>query len=114
MEWWVLIPLAAIAVGAFSEWLKFREKQERLGVSTDEMEDELEALRTALAESEAQRAALDRRIQNLETIVTSETWDALLAGRGTEGIEVDARVEQPEATQVPAEQAERLARRIRK
>ena len=28
---WVLIPLAGILVGAFSEWLKFKEKQARLG-----------------------------------------------------------------------------------
>lgn len=67
---WVLIPLAGILVGAFSEWLKFKEKQAKLGTSTNELE------RTVTAQQEALEAA-HRRIQNLEAIVTSQVWDVM-------------------------------------
>ena len=67
---WVLIPIVAILVGAFSEWLKFKEKQAKLGTSTSELE------KTVVAQQEAMEAA-QRRIQNLEAIVTSQVWDVM-------------------------------------
>lgn len=71
---WVLIPLAGIGVGAFKEWLKFKDKQARLGASTDELEVEVEKLQKQLKENDA---ALQQRIQHLEAIVTSQVWDTL-------------------------------------
>ena len=71
---WVLIPLAAIGAGTFTEWTKIQSKQRKLGSSTDELEREVERLK---GELEGQRQALERRIANLETIVTSQTWDVL-------------------------------------
>ena len=70
MQWWVLVPVIAILVGAFSEWLKFKEKQARLGTSTSELEQ------TVAAQQQALEAA-QRRIENLEAIVTSQMWDAV-------------------------------------
>ena len=70
MAWWVLIPVVAILVGAFSEWLKFKEKQAKIGTSTSELE------KTVVAQKEALEAA-QRRIENLEAIVTSQVWDVL-------------------------------------
>jgi hypothetical protein len=67
---WVLIPIAAILSGAFREWLKFRAKQRELGVSTRELEKEVAGLARAKAE-------LTERVQNLETIVVSQTWQVL-------------------------------------
>ena len=67
---WVLIPIIAILMGGFKEWLKFKEKQSQLGTSTDALE------KTVVAQQEALEAAR-RRIENLEAIVTSQTWDAL-------------------------------------
>lgn len=70
MAWWVLIPVVAILVGAFSEWLKFKEKQAKIGTSTSELE------KTVVAQREALEAA-QRRIENLEAIVTSQVWDVM-------------------------------------
>ncbi len=106
---WVLIPLAAILVGAFKEWLKFKEKQDRLGVSTTEIENELRALEEALRERDERQQALERRIQNLETIVTSETWDALVDGEAAPPLSL----EPPEHEGSLAERTEQIARRLR-
>ena len=67
---WVLIPIVAILVGGVSEWLKFKEKQAKLGTSTSELEH------TVAAQQQAMEAA-QRRIENLEAIVTSQMWDAV-------------------------------------
>ena len=67
---WVLIPIVAILVGAFSEWLKFKEKQAKLGTSTSELE------KTVVGQQQALETA-QRRIQNLEAIVTSQVWDVM-------------------------------------
>lgn len=99
---WVLIPLAAILVGAFSEWLKFKEKQLQLGDSTSNLEQEFKSLT-------AENERLVERIRNLEAIVTSQSWDALP--------EVDPRVAlddvdafEPESDE---ERARKLASRVR-
>ncbi len=107
MELWILIPLAALAVGAFEQWLKFRAKQEKLGTSTKQLEGVVEDLTERLKESDATRAKLEQRIQNLETIVTSVDWDKVTALRPeTPRLEIP---EEPEAS----EEAERIARRVR-
>ena len=71
---WVLIPIVAILAGTASEYFKMREKQGRLGATSNELEKEVAALKEGL---EQQRAAYEQRIANLETIVTSQTWDTL-------------------------------------
>ena len=70
MPWWVLIPIVAILVGAFTEWLSFKEKQAKLGTSTSELE------KTVAVQQQALEAA-QRRIENLEAIVTSQVWDVM-------------------------------------
>ncbi|MFQ5569163.1 MAG: hypothetical protein ACE5G0_05785 [Rhodothermales bacterium] len=108
---WILIPIIAILVGAFKEWLKFKAKQQQLGSSTRELEQivarQQEALDTA-----------QRRLQNLEAIVTSQVWDVVH----------DDTVPEPEKERVLAgtrivldspeepsdtERAARLARRLK-
>ncbi len=106
---WVLIPLAAILVGGFKEWLQFKEKQDRLGVSTTEIENELRALEEELRERDERQEALERRIQNLETIVTSEAWDALVDGEAAPPLSL----EPPERESSLAERTEQIARRLR-
>ena len=107
MELWILIPLAALAVGAFEQWLKFRAKQEKLGTSTKQLEGVVEDLTERLEDSEATRARLEQRIQNLETIVTSVDWDKVTALRPE-----TPRLEIPEEDKA-SEEAERIARRVR-
>jgi hypothetical protein len=107
MELWILIPLAAIAVGAFEQWLKFRAKQEKLGTSTAQLEGTVQDLTERLEVSDEIREKLEQRIQNLETIVTSVDWDLVTASRAERpSLELP---EEPDAT----EQAERIARRVR-
>lgn len=74
---WVLIPLAAIAAGSFREWTKLQARQRALGSSTDDLEQAVEAIKADLREHQA---SLEKRIANLEVIVTSQTWDTLHDG----------------------------------
>ncbi len=67
---WVLVALGGLLVGAFSEWLKFKEKQTKLGTSTAELEHKLSEQQHALEASQ-------RRIEHLEAIVTSQMWDTV-------------------------------------
>ena len=74
-DWiWVLIPLAGIGGWVFTEWMEAQSKQHKLGPPNAELEKEVARLKEEL---EGQRQALERRIANLETIVTSQTWDVL-------------------------------------
>ena len=74
---WVLIPIAGILAGAFKEWLQFKQTQNQLGTSTENLEKKVDVLEKALELSENKRSQLVERIQNLETIVTSTEWDSL-------------------------------------
>jgi len=65
---WVLIPIVAMLFAAYSEWLKFKAKQQNISASTSEIENALEKMTD-------QNANLIKRVQNLEAIVTSQTWD---------------------------------------
>lgn len=77
---WVLISLLAILMGAlmgaFSEWLKFKTKQQKLGTSTRGLEDQVVQLERVLQAARADRDALAWRLENIETIA-SQAWDAL-------------------------------------
>ena len=70
-DWiWVLIPLAGIGGWVFTEWTEAQSKRQKLGSPNAELEKEVERLK---GELEQQRQTLERRIANLETIVTSQT-----------------------------------------
>ena len=70
MEFWVLIPIFGIAAGMFREWLKFRQKQNQIGNSTQNLEK-------LVAELRQRDQALAERVENLEAIVVSQTWDVV-------------------------------------
>ena len=70
------IPILGIALAGYKEWLKFKTKHRKLGSSTREVEDRIDGLQDRLARLEAERDALQERVQNLETIVISEAWIA--------------------------------------
>lgn len=113
---WVLIPITAILVGAFNEWLKFKARQQEIGTSTDELEQTVDTLREALADSEQAREALVRRIENLEAIVTGELWDALhdeaQDARAKEQALAEARLDLADEP-TDAERVARMARRLK-
>jgi len=112
MEWWILIPIAAILVGASSEWLKFKAKQQKIGHSTHELED-------LVSQQQDMLEAAQRRLQNLEAIVTSQMWDVVhddsLPDPEKQRALSQARIDlaHPPAEPSDAEQVERLARRLR-
>jgi hypothetical protein len=67
---WVLIPVTAIVMKTVREWLRLKAIQRRLGTSTSELEQEVAALKQ-------ERGVILDRLQNLEAIVVSQTWDVL-------------------------------------
>lgn len=70
----------------------------------------LDELKQRLDASEAERERLTQRVQNLEAIVTTETFD--LAKKNPEAAR--ARLELPdEPEETPEQEAARLARRMR-
>ncbi|NBC17828.1 MAG: hypothetical protein GVY18_10990 [Bacteroidetes bacterium] len=118
--WWVLIPVLAILVGAFKEWLDFKAKTQQLGSSTRDLEDTVRAQAETIDAMQEERDDLIRRIQNLEAIVTTEMWDALhddaLSTAEQDRVLTDARAQLhvPDKDEPSdAERAERLARRLR-
>ena len=69
-EVWVFIPIVAILAGTFKSWVKIRMQQRMLGASNQGLEKEI-------AEIRKEREVLRQRLENLETIVVSRTWDAV-------------------------------------
>lgn len=111
-QWWVLIPIVAILAGVVTEWLKVRGRQQVLGASTRELDQELEQMRK-------EQAVLRERVQNLEAIVVSQTWDAVNS-RGLSEAERELKIAStarrelaaPEPEAVNQQRAEQLARRL--
>jgi hypothetical protein len=109
---WVLIPIAGIAAGVIMEWMKLLASQRNLGASTGELEREVTAL-------QKEREVILDRLQNLEAIVVSQTWDAV-HDRALSPSERDLRVSSALRREVPApdtealnrQRAEQLARRL--
>lgn len=111
---WVLIPIVAILAGVLREWIKVRAKQQSLGTSTTELEKEVTAL-------QREREAILDRLQNLEAIVVSQTWDAV-NDRSLPPPERELKVASavrrevvaaPSVETVNQQRAEQLARRLR-
>jgi hypothetical protein len=69
-ELWVLIPVVAILSGVLRSWIKVRARQQFLGASTSELEREVAVLKK-------EREVILDRLQNLEAIVVSQTWNAV-------------------------------------
>jgi hypothetical protein len=113
MTWiWVLIPVAAIATRAFRSWLRFQATQRQLGASTHDLEREVAGLRQS-------NETILERLQNLEAIVVSQTWDAL-HDRGLTAGERELKVasvarrelKAPDASSANQQRAEQLAQRL--
>jgi hypothetical protein len=110
---WVLIPIVAIVAGTFKEYMKMRAEQRQLGTSTDQLEK-------TVAELQSRERELLDRVQNLEAIVVSQTWDVLhdkglVAPERERKLEsvVRREVQEPDPATLARQQAEQLARRLR-
>ena len=111
-ETWFLIPIVAILAGVIREWIKVNARQRNLGASTSELEGEVAALKS-------EREAIFDRLQNLEAIVVSQTWD-VLHDKGLSPVERDLKlastarreIAAPDAESANRQRAEQLARRL--
>lgn len=111
-ELWLLVPIVAILAANIRRWMTFQAKQRALGASTSELEKEVAELARA-------RAELTERLQNLETIVVSQTWGAL-QDKGLSPAQRDLEVataahrelRQDDAAAANQQRAEQLARRL--
>lgn len=90
--------LGGLALAAFSQWLKYRSRMDISPERYQELMKELQSLKT-------ENAHLRKRIENLETIVSSADWDRLFAQEAEE-------IPLP-STEDPEEKAERHRRRER-
>ena len=102
------IPLVAIVGGLFMEWAKMRDKQKAIGAANRELEQTVEELKRANADQA-------RRLENLETIVVSQTWNALHAPEAERprfAAVARHEVQTPAAEEMNRQRAEQLARRL--
>lgn len=114
--WWIVIPIVAILAANIRRVVVFQAQQRQLGASTNELEQRVAALTR-------ERSELAERVQNLETIVVSQTWGALQE-RGLSPAEREIRVAtaahrelKPDDSAAAAalanqQRAEQLARRL--
>ena len=109
---WVLIPLAAIFGRALRDFLKLKSQQRDLGTSNRELERTVEEMRQT-------NRLLSQRVENLETIVVSQTWNVLTAPGASEpehqqkvAAAVRHEVRAPATEEVNRQRAEQLARRL--
>jgi hypothetical protein len=110
-ELWVLIPVVAILSGVLKTWVKVKAQQQVLGASNKELEQEV-------ADMRRDRDALRNRLENLEAIVVSQTWNAIHDDSlppPEKELRVAATVRRELGTAAPSNQqrAEQLAGRLR-
>ena len=114
------IPILGIVLAGYKEWLKFKSKHQALGASTREVEERIRSLQERMDRLEQERDALRDRVQNLETIVTSEAWIAghedAGDGPALDAAEIDALTlpdDQASSSESEADRTAEIARRLR-
>ena len=109
---WVFIPIVAILARVFRDYVRLQTQQRVLGTSNRELERVVEDLRTT-------NQTLAQRVENLETIVVSQTWNVLHAPGASEAereqkvaATVRHEVQPPATEEMNRQRAEQLARRL--
>jgi uncharacterized membrane-anchored protein YhcB (DUF1043 family) len=95
---------------------QMRAIQEDLGMSATSLQGSVRDLLEGLEESRNQQERIMQRLVNLETIVTSETWDVLEKGEKSEHIHEllkDEPSDEPHEEPSAEEKARRIAKRVR-
>jgi hypothetical protein len=108
---WILIPLAAIALAGFAEWLKFKRHTASIGASTEELAASTEALKQEIQDLRQEKQQLVQRLQNLEAIVTSEVWDTIGSDPNLAATSLSEM--QPPEEESDEEKVARISRRLR-
>lgn len=105
--------MAYIAIAAIIAWaiVSVQSIRAKSGAPSAEVEARVRELAEALERSEAERERLAERVQNLEAIVTTETYDLLRDDPEQAAPRLELPDEVAEAS--PEERAAQLARRMR-
>lgn len=109
---WVLIPIAGIFARVFRDYIKLQAQQRVLGSSNRELEKVVEDLRQT-------NRNLAQRVENLETIVVSQTWNTLNDPHLSDAERqrrlapsLRHEVHAPDTEEINRQRAEQLARRL--
>lgn len=102
----------AIIIFGNRKTTEYNELEKTLGKKARDLDSDTKALWKALKQSEEEKKQLLKRLENLETIVTSDTWEAVKAGEDQKHIELTLEDEEPEELN-DADKAERIAKRVR-
>ena len=108
---WMIFPIFGMLMGMFKQWMRFKERQNQLGTSTNNLEK-------LVAELRERDQAMAERIENLEAIVVSQTWD-VLQDKTLSPVEKERRLASVAHREMPAppvpdsHRAEVLARRLK-
>ena len=109
---WVLVPIAAISARVLRDYIRLNSQQRVLGSSNRELEKVVEELRQT-------NRTLAQRVENLETIVVSQTWNTLNDPAISEAERqrrlasaVRQEAHAPAAEEMNRQRAEQIARRL--
>lgn len=102
---------AMIAIGAMTR-RDFKSLDKNLYDTKSELREDAKELLQSLKESKEQQDRIINRLQNLETIVTSEAWDAIKDGEDAETIQLLMDEEEEQAPS-PEEVAKHIAKKVR-
>ncbi|MGN8225107.1 hypothetical protein [Gracilimonas sp. BCB1] len=91
---------------------QMQSMESNLKESTSVMKGDFKAIINALEGSEKQQERILSRLENLETIVTSEAWDAIQAGEDEETIDLYLN-EEEENIPDSEEAVKRMVKRIK-
>lgn len=106
------IPILGILLAGYKEWLDHKAQRQTLGPTAEELHERFRALHERIDDLERERDALQERVQNLETIVTSEAWIAD-HDDATELGELPLPPDRESESQSETEHSAELARRLR-
>ena len=105
----LLIGIIIIGTRQSSE---FKELEATIGKRSRKINSDNRELWKALKQSEEEKKMLLKRLENLETIVTSETWESVRAGEDKETIQLT--LEEKESVELnDADKAEKIAKWVR-
>ncbi|GAB5537792.1 MAG: hypothetical protein Rubg2KO_40410 [Rubricoccaceae bacterium] len=103
--------LAGLGFAGFGIWFAAKRQENEIGLATSELEQTVSAQQKALE-------AAQKRIQNLEAIVTSQEWDVIHDGgvpeaktqpaRSDARLDLDALEDEPSDTERAAQITRRL------
>ena len=109
---WVLVPIAAISARVLRDYIRLNSQQRVLGSSNRELEKVVEELRQT-------NRTLAQRVENLETIVVSQTWNTLNAPAASDedreqrlAAVLRQEAHAPATEEINRQRADQLARRL--